>query len=318
MFSKMSNKTLVIVLLVLGVALYFALFADHSDSSYKNEVINVDTARVTKIKFDLPDKGTFELVKSGTSWLVKSGDEQSAADQNRVRAFLSQMAPLKTIRVAGKVDKDSKKLGLDEKSALKVDFFNGDKMLSTLFLGKVNYEAPESGGQNLYSRGNQGRMIGYAFTNGDNTAYVVDGYLKISYGSDANGFKNKVVVDADPKSVSEIDMQSGKVSLKLTKSSNKWMIDGQATDSAETAKYVNALVRLSGYEFLDKDVIKGIEPVGSVTIKTLNDGLIKVDAYPVDSVTFALVSSQNNGNIIKDKKHRIFDRMFKEKSYFLK
>jgi len=101
MFSKMSNKTLAIVLLVLGVALYFAIFSDHSDSSYKNEVVNIDTAKVTTIKFSLPDKDDFELIKSGNNWMVKSGNTQSDADQNRVKALLTQMAPLKTIRVGG-------------------------------------------------------------------------------------------------------------------------------------------------------------------------------------------------------------------------
>ncbi len=317
MFSKMSNKTLVIVFLVLGVALYFAIFFDHSDSSYKNEVVNIDTAKVTTIKFSLPDKDDFELIKNGNNWMMKSGNTQSDADQNRVKALLTQMAPLKTIRVGGNLSDNKAKFGLDDKSALKIDFLNGDKTLSSLYLGKVNYEAPEAGGQNLYSRGNQGRMTGFAYAKGDNTAYMVDGYLKISYG-DENAFKNKVLIHADPKAVSEINLQSGNATLKLIKNNDKWMVDGQEVDSTETAKYLNSITRLSGYEFLKKDAIKGISPVGSVTVKTGDAGMIRVDAYPVDSVTFALVSNQNHGNIVKDKKHRIFDRLFKEKGYFLK
>ena len=317
MFSKLSNKTLVIVLLVLGIVIYLATISDHSDSSYRNEVINIDSATVTNIKVDIPDKESYEIVKEKDIWFLKFRNHQSDIDQDKVKAFLAQMSPLRTIRVATNSKKSWKKYGVDSKAA-KISFFKNSNSLATLYLGGVNYEAPESQDQNPYSRGTQGRMIGYARTDGDNTVYVVDGYLKLSYCGDTDSFKKKVLIDTDPKTIDEVDVKSGSASFTLVKNNNQWMIDGQVADSATTTKFVSTISRLRGYEFIDKDISKGTVPVGSVTVKSTDAGLFKVDAYPADSTTMALVSNHNHGNIIKDKNHQIFDRLFKEKNYFLK
>jgi len=45
---------------------------------------------------------------------------------------------------------------------------------------------------------------------------------------------------------------------------------------------------------------------------------LDVEVYPVDSTTVALVSTQNKGNIIMDKNHKIFDKLFKNKTDFIK
>ena len=317
MFSKLSNKTLVIVLLVLGVVIYFALFSDHSDSSYRNEVINIDSASVTKIKIEIPDKEPYEIAKEKDNWILKFGEHQSATDQGKVKAFLAQMMPLRTIRIAANSKKSWKKYGVDNKAA-KVSFFKNDNSLATLYLGGVNYEAPESQDQNPYSRGTQGRMIGYARAGDDNTIYVVDGYLKLNYCGDTDSFKKKVLIDVDPKTIDEVDVKNGNASFTLVKNNSQWLVDNQVADSATSAKFVSSISRLRGYEFIGKDIAKDATSAGSVTVKSTNGGLFKVDAYPVDSTTMALISNHNHGNIIKDKSHRIFDRLFKEKKYFLK
>lgn len=316
MFNKMNNKILLALLLVFGVILYFVVSTDKSDSSFRDEIVNIDTANVTRITVKTAKKDTFELVKDSGGWMLKTGKIQSEADGQKIKALLARMSPLQPIRVAGNSKKSWDKFGVND-NAEKIEFMQGDKALATLYLGKINYEAPKTGPNNPYSRGMQGTMIGYARTNGDDAVYVVDGYLKLSYAGDANSFKKKIVVKTNSKSIDKVTVKSGDANYALQKSDKGWNIDSQPADSATAAKYINTISHLSGYSFLDKDAIKGIEPVSSIEVQS-DDNTITVKAYPVDSATVALVSTQNRGNIIKDKNHKIFDKLFKSKTDFLK
>ncbi len=316
MFSKLNTKTLLVVLVVL-LALFAAIeYTDTSDSSYSDEVIKVDTAAVNKIVFK-SNKSSFKLIKENQKWFVQSDKNKADADKNKVKALLSRMSPLTPLRVAANSKKQWKKFGLD-KDALQVDFYNGSRLLNTLYLGKVDYQAPATTDrQNPYSRGNQGIMIGYARAGKNKTVYVVDGYLKMSYAGDVNGFRKKSLIDLKRDLISHVSINSGGATFELTKKDLKWMADNQPADSANTAKYLNNITRLRGYEFVTDDVIKGKKPIAGVVINQGEAHEIKIDAYPVDSVSFALVSSVNHGNIIKDKNHRLLDKLIKEKSYFI-
>ena len=317
MFSKLNTKTLLVVLVVLLALFAVIEYTDTSDSSYSDEVIKVDTSAVNKIEFK-SNKDTFNLIKENNRWFVNSGKNKSDADEAKIKALLSRMSPLKPLRLAANSKDQWKKFGLDDK-AMQVNFYDGNKLLNTLYLGKVDYQAPQNTDrQNPYSRGNQGIMIGYARAGNSNTVYVVDGYLKLSYAGDKNSFRKKSLIDTKRNLINNVAINSGNASFSLTKKENRWLVKNQPADSANTAKYLNNIVRLRGYEFVDSDVIKGKSPIGSVTINKGEPGEIKIDAYPVDSVNFALVSSQNNGNIIKDKNHKLLDRLITESDYFVK
>ncbi len=317
MFSKLNIKTLLVVLVVL-LAVFAAIeYTDTSDSSYKDEVIKLDTASVNMIVFK-SDKDTFQLVKEKQSWLIQSGNDKSDADEAKIKALLSRMSPLTPLRVAANSKDQWKKFGLDD-NAMEVNFYHGKELLNTLFLGKVDYQAPETTDrQNPYSRGNQGIMIGYARSGSDNTVYVVDGYLKISYAGDAISFRKKSLIDTKPELINKVSISSGGSTFNLEKKGAQWFVGNQPADSANTAKYLNNISRLRGYEFVAPDAIKGRSSIGSVTINQGEPGQIQIDAFPVDSVSFALVSDQNIGNIVKDKNHKLLDRLVKEKDYFLK
>ncbi len=317
MFSKLNTKTLLVVLVVLLALFAVIEYTDTSDSSYSDEVIKVDTSAVNKIEFK-SNKDTFNLIKENNRWFVNSGKNKSDADQAKIKALLSRMSPLKPLRLAANSKDQWKKFGLDDK-AMQVSFYDGNDLLNTLYLGKVDYQAPQNtDNQNPYSRGNQGIMIGYARAGNSNTVYVVDGYLKLSYAGDQNSFRKKSLIDTKRDLINNVAINSGNASFNLTKKENRWLVENRPADSANTAKYLNNIVRLRGYEFVDSDAIKGKTPIGSVTINKGEQGEIKIDAYPVDSVNFALVSSQNNGNIIKDKNHKLLDRLIKESDYFIK
>jgi hypothetical protein len=319
MLSKLNTKTLV-VLLIAMIAVFAALYyTDNTDSSFKSEIINIDTSKVSRIKLTIPsneENKSFELIKENNKWHIVDNGKKVAADADKIKALLVHNSPLKTIRVASNSKKQWEKYGVGDKGA-KIEFYDDNNLLAGLVLGKVDYQAPQQDAENPYMRGNQGIMICYARVKGDNDVYVVDGYLKLTFAGDIKSYRKKTVINVKPDQVNEVSIKSGKASFDVKKAGNKWMVDNIQADSANTLKYVNNISRLNGYDFFNEDVIKGIEPVGTAFIKTLNDDEIVVDAYVVDSANFAFVSSQNKGNIIKDKNGKIFDRLFKNKNYFL-
>ena len=317
MFSKLNTKILLVVLVVL-LAVFAAIeYTDTSDSSYSDEVIKVDTAGVSKIIFET-NKDTFQLVNEKQTWLVQSGKNKSDADEAKIKALLSRMSPLTPLRVAANSKEQWKKFGIDD-NAMAIKFYKDSKLLNTLYLGKIDYQAPETTDRkNPYSRGNQGIMIGYARAGNDKTVYVVDGYLKLSYAGDANSFRKKSLVSTKRDLINRVAINSGGATFNLEKKGQQWFVGDQPADSANTAKYLNNIVRLRGYEFVNDKAIKGKDPIASVTINKGESGQVKIDGFPVDSVNFALASSQNSGNIVKDKNHKLLDRLVKEKDYFIK
>jgi len=317
MFSKLNTKTLLVVLVVLLAVIATIEYTDTSDSSYSDEVIKIDTAAVNRIMFK-SNNDTFQLIKEKQTWLLQSNNTRSDADENKINALLSRVSPLTPLRVATNSKDQWKKFGLDG-NATKMEFYHGNNLLNSLFLGKIDYQAPETTGrQNPYSRGNQGTMIGYARSGNDNTVYVVDGYFKLSYSGDANSFRKKSLINTNRDLINSVSINSIGAAFRLEKKGKQWFVGNQPADSANTAKYLNNLVRLRGYEFVEPNAIKGKSPISSVTINKGEAGQITIDAFPVDSVSFALVSSQNSGNIVKDKNHKLFDRLVKEKDYFIK
>ncbi len=318
MLSKLNTKTLLLLLVALVALFAILYFSDNTESSYKSEIVNLDTASVNRIVIEVPGKDTINLVKENTGWKLLEKGVKADADNNKIKALLNRMAPLKTARLATNNKKHWEKYGVAENDKYTgISFYNGNKLISKVFLGKVDFQAPEeTDNQNPYMRNNRGTMIGYARTSDDDNVYVVDGYLKLTFAGDKNGYRKKNIIKADPKSISEVNVQSGKAKFTLKKDNDYWTVDGAKADSANTAKFINNISRLNGYSFYSKKDIEGVKPVGTVTVK-LPGSLIKVDAYAIDSTDFALVSTQNENNIIRDKKGRIFERLFKEKGYFL-
>ncbi len=317
MLSKLNTKTLLILLVVL-IALFAVLYmSDNTESSYKTEILNLDTASVNRIKIEVPGKDTINLVKENGVWKVSDNGIMADADVNKIKALLNRMKPLKTLRLASNDKKHWEKFGVGEKDkSTDFYFYNGNKLLSGLRLGKVDYQAPETGNENPYMKGNQGIMIGYARVSDDDNVYVIDGYLKLTFGGNVDGYRKKNIIKTDPKGIEEVTFKSGDAGFSLKKESGKWFVDGVVADSANTAKFLNNISRLNGYTFYKSSRIKGLKPVGTVKVKTVKE-LITVNAYAVDSTDMALVSTQNKNNVIKDKKRKSFERLFKDKQYFL-
>ena len=316
MLSKLNTKTLVVLLVIMIALFAFLYYSDNTESSYKSEIVNLDTAAVNRVVFYLSGKDTVELTKDQNNWQLVSGNGKADADNNKVKALLNRMAPLKTMRLATNNKDHWKKYGVaedDQYSAIR--FYNGNKLLSEVILGKVDYQAPETDEQNPYMKGNQGIMIGYARTNGDEDVYVIDGYLKLTFTGNADGYRKKEVIRTDPAGVTEVVIKSGDAGFTLSKKDNKWYIDGVEADSANTTKFINNISRLYGYNYYTPKDIENIKPVGTALVKTDN-GTITVDAFAVDSADMALVSSMNRNNVIKDKKGKAFEKLFKKKDYF--
>jgi hypothetical protein len=316
MLSRFNTKTLVAVLVFLVALFIILLYTDHTDSSFKTELVVVDTAVVNKISIEIPGKDTATLIKENGKWYLLGKDGKMSADANKVKALLARVSPLKTLRLATTSKKQWEKYGVGEKDRYSaIRFYDGKKLLGDVILGKVDFQAPEADEQNPYMRGNQGVMIGYVRSGKDDEVYVIDGYLKLTFAGDVKSYRNKELIKLNPSDITNVDFQSGEAHFSLAKKDDHWWVDDQKADSANTVKFINNISRLNGYDYFSKKEVGKIKPVGTVNI-TAGNNLVTVKAYAVDSVNFALESSVNENNMIKDKKGRIFNRLFKEKQYF--
>ena len=88
MFNKLSSKTLAVIFIVLFVVAAFYVYYDssHEERSFKSDIINIDTAKITSIYIypKATNHKEVKIFKEGKYWQVMLSDNKSVpADQEK-------------------------------------------------------------------------------------------------------------------------------------------------------------------------------------------------------------------------------------------
>jgi hypothetical protein len=82
MFNKLSNKTLLILFIILLVIVAAFLFYDskHGERSFRKDLVNIDTSKVTSINIypKSTDHKLVKIFKEGNYWKVDIPNNKSA------------------------------------------------------------------------------------------------------------------------------------------------------------------------------------------------------------------------------------------------
>ena len=317
MFKKLSFKILLIVLGVLLIIYLITLLSDKSERSFRDLVINIDTAKVNKILIFPVDtnKVDIKLTKSDNLWKVESDGIFYNGDKKMVNNMFSQLINLKTDRVAAREKSKWNEYEVDDSTGIRVVLMDDDDVLTELLIGKFSYIPDENSSPNKP----KGKMITYVRLADEDEVYSVEGYLKLNFNYDLNSYRNKAVVNAHRSHITKLTYtEPDKKSFVVTRTDDyNFLLDEAPVDSARTVSFIIRLSNTNSRDFYNDDFDFPPEPDYILKVEGDNFEPIIVNVYPSDTVNKYIITSSINQGTKFSGGRTLFKKIFKDKDYFL-
>lgn len=306
MFRKTSNLRLILVLVILALIYVAIRLLRHTgrSSSFRSELVQIDTSRVTKIAVE-KKKTQFEIFKDGTgSWKVTLPklNKTVEATSSSVKSSLSGLLTIQPSRV---VTRDPKKWAdyQVDTAGTRIRVYEGSKNTLDIVIGKF---------------GMQGRQEFFTYVKlyDDNTVYTADNFMGITYFSDPESFRNGQFLEANTDSVKQVSFTyPADSSFTLSKPDSVWNLGNQKADSLSVVNFLSELRYISTRKFVDDiEPAAFIQPIYGLTIDYKGLKTTKVQAYMNPKYGLVIHSDSNPNNYFADS--TVVKRIFKGMKQF--
>ena len=310
MFNKVSNKSLLVIfgVLVVIAVIYVTVESGRGERSFKTDIVNIDTARVTAITI-YPRANNHKEVKiykeGKDNWKVNLADNKTASvPKSKVKSLLDMLVQVKPTRVAAQDKSKWAEFKVDT-AGTRVKVFEGGDNTLDLIVGKFSFQQPR-------------QMNTFVRLNGEDEVYETQGFLDMAFNQKPDYFRNNLLLSDDPSSWNKLTFTYPDSSFELVKNDNKWMINGVKTDSAKTAGYLRTLSHLSSTSFEDNVTSNALGNADyTLTIESTSKGGIVLTAYKNNSEV-VITSTENEGTFFNGNKNNLFQKIFTGKENLLK
>ena len=267
-----ATQTLAIIfaaLLLISAGNY--LFSGKSQSkAFSSKIVEFDSASVDKLVIYRPDKDAIEVSNQNGTWKVKAGDAMYDADPTAVKQALNTALDLKIKSLATRNQEKFTRFQVDDSSGTKVNFQKGDKVLSSLIVGKFNFVS-------------QTEFNTYVRSADSDEVFAVEGFVGSSYNKDMDSWRNKSVWNFKDSEVSEIAVtMPADSSFTITRvGANEWMSGMDTLKSNISSQILRNVARLNAAGFVEnRDVTSFGEAPYSVKVSLDNGTTTSVRLYP--------------------------------------
>ncbi len=310
MFNKVSNKSLLAVfgVLIIIAVVYILVEADRGERSFKTDIVNIDTAKVTAISIypRAVNHREVRLYKEGkNNWKVNLADNKTAdVPESKVKSLIDMLVQVKPTRVAAQDKSKWAEFKVDS-GGTRVKVFEGDNNTLDLIVGKFSFQQPR-------------QMNTFVRLNGEDEVYETQSFLDMAFNQKPDYFRNNVLISDDPSGWKKITFTYPDSSFELIKNGNEWTINGTKTDSAKTAGYLRILSHLSSTSFVDNMASSSLGKADyTITIESASKGAIMLTAYNDSSATI-ITSTENDGAYFNGAQNNLFQKVFIGKGHLLK
>lgn len=306
----MKSKTLIIILVVLGAALAINYYIENKtgDRTLLGDLVAADTTELTAISVfpKVNNKEEVRFVKDGDTWALELEGKKVSADKNAIQSILREIQNLKPARLASTSEEKWEEYEVTDSLGIQAKMEVDGKVVADLIFGKFDF--------NQQTRA----ASSYVRINGEDEVYAVNGYLSMTFDREAEGFRDRTLINADQSQWTRISYSyPGDSSFVLTKGEDGyWLADGQAVDSISCANYLSSMSRLGGNVFADDFDASTSTPSHSITIEGENIEPITLDAYVADPAYGYVINSSQNKGIYMSGNNDVFNRSFVNKAKF--
>ena len=320
MFRTISNKFLLILFAILAivVAIVFLHDSKKGERTFKSELFTIDSSAVTSITIYPKGQANdiIKLGKAGKEWEVISKNKHYPADSSFIKNILHVLAHITPERVAG-TDKSSwKEFDMTDEASSRVVVEQGQNVAADFRVGKISFS---QGQRSQNSRGNQNMEVkSHIRVAGDDRVYIVDGFLSMMFGANPGQYRNRMICRFQKDQVIKMTfVYPGDSSFVLSRKENKWVINDQPADSAETEKYLNSVENTIGNEFADEN---GLFPNYQYTLKIEGNNMTPIEingAMDPAAKKYYIKSNVNPSSVFGSSTPNLFNQVFPGKSTLL-
>lgn len=307
--SKFSNKTLLLLLVVLAAAVGAVKCFDSKkgERNFRSELVeDVDSAKVSTILiYPKSKKGEeVKLTKEGAGWKVKITDSKSQqVDSARMTGLFKAILSLKPTRLAARGSDKWKEFEVDTTGSRLV-VKEGDKTTLDIIIGKFNF----SGGREVET---------LVRLSGEDETYAVNGFLDGTFNTGIDAYRDKTIVKGSKDNFTKLAFAfADTMSYFIEKQDSMWLIDGvTGVNATETENFLNTLAALNAVSFVDDVDATGLLASHTLEIDDTQGNKTKVEGF-IQNNRKIIRSSQNADNLLNG--DGVWEKVFADKSKFIR
>ena len=280
--AKKSNNKLLFILFGVLLAIFLAtqFFKGGNERSFREELTDIDTAKISKIVLNpVAENGAeITLERSGKEWHVVKNGKRALADQAGVTGMLPQLAEMKVKRLAAASKDKWAELEVTDSAGTRVRVYEGNKVSADITIGKFSVNQQ------------QRTFTSFARVTDETEVYAVDGFLTMTFNREYNAWRNKEFVSFNKADATRVALSGEGLNFDLQKSGTSWSLGGVSVDSTAMDSYLNGIMSLTGNDFVDD--FSPPTPLRTLSIEGNNMAPIQINCYEGDG-GFVLNSSLN-------------------------
>ncbi len=203
--KRFSNTILIAVVGLLGALVALMLLQDSKKgkSTYKEEIVSIDSDAVTAVYLYPQNNGGQEIKmeKDDTgNWNItdETGNVQTG-DSSKISGMISMLETIKPQRVVSKNKEKWKEYKVEGSESTRVKVLEGSETTLDLYVGKFSVAQPKAAPpgsdpqavamqQQMQQQQQRPQMTSYVRLGGENPIYAVDGMLSFAFNQGASAF----------------------------------------------------------------------------------------------------------------------------------
>lgn len=307
MLQKINLKILGFSFIVLLLIVIIIQVANNKpERNFRTHLVEIDTTNIQRIEIVNFKNSPLELIKnSDGKWIVQQLEKNATVDYNALKSLILSLSDLKIERRVGANQDQWRKYEVNDSLATRLHVHSAKEELADIMVGKFSYK----------QRGQGMDITTYARMYDEDETYIVNGQLSMMTRRDFNGFRSHVISNVREKDLAKIEFKyPADSSFVLQKEGNRWLIDGNFTDSIATTEYLNQLQNVEAFNFTDSYDAKG-KDVYKIYVEKLSGQFYEIEAYR-EGESYIMRTTLNE-NAIFAESNRTFGRIFKSASYFV-
>ncbi len=224
-----SGLLLVLLLMWLGSE----LLSDRPDDRQSGQLLAPVSAGDIDLVTVAGQEDTVAVARFGDAWRANGLD----ASPTRVTSLLAALAQPGSSEVAATSAAVHQRMGLADSPAVRVTLSNGGQVEAELLFGK---------------RGPDGSSY-YARAAGNDTVYHFNGPLASLIDLPLDDWRNKIIVNAPPGSITRLQGDRGGSLLDLAQVEGGWQVNGDPADSAAVQQLLARFAPLEASGFVSEE-----------------------------------------------------------------
>ena len=308
MLDKISNRNLIVLLVLLAaaVALFYFVDSKKTNRTFPAGLVIIDSALVSEVLLYPKATGGAEvkLEKTGKNWRVFLPSGKTAeAPSDKIANMIMEAKSIKPLRLAATKRSQWNDFQTDS-TGTRVIMKEGDKVSLDIVIGKFTFN------QQMRSATSYVRLFN------DSNVYAINGFLEFTFNQSHNNWRNNTILKTKSESVLQLNFNYPDSSFTVAKSNNVWKLDEQLLDSATVANYLNSIVFTNSDDFADDVDPKTFKiPTYRLRVETMDEGTITINAF-IDSSITIINSSFNPNSYFDGSINQLAEKLFVGKNKF--